>query len=40
MDFDGDLRLDMIGHIPEDSHSLTLWNNVWEQTNGSILFDP
>ncbi|KAG8833578.1 hypothetical protein FRC17_010402 [Serendipita sp. 399] len=46
LDFDGNLRLDMIGNVPrpstatpEDDGKLQLWKNVWESSNGTILFD-
>ncbi|KAG8786607.1 hypothetical protein FRC20_011034 [Serendipita sp. 405] len=47
LDYDGNLRLDMIGNIPQSSVSpnpgetgtLKLWKNVWESSNGTILFD-
>jgi integrin alpha FG-GAP repeat containing protein 1 len=47
LDVNGNLRLDMIGNVPssqstpnsDEEAALTVWSNVWDKTNGSILFD-
>ncbi|CCA72398.1 hypothetical protein PIIN_06332 [Serendipita indica DSM 11827] len=46
-DFNGNLRLDMIGNVPHsrstpipgEETSLILWRNVWQSSNKTILFD-
>lgn len=46
LDYNGNMRLDMIGNVPptgstptDQDNALTIWKNVWDQTNGQILFD-
>jgi len=39
LDFDGDMRIDLLGHIPDDERNLYVWRNVWEKSNGTILYD-
>ena len=47
LDVNGNLRLDMIGNIPtsrstpnpSEESALMVWSNVWEKTNGTLLFD-
>lgn len=39
LDFHGDMRIDLLGHIPNDEKNLYVWRNVWERSNGTILYD-
>lgn len=41
LDFDGDLRIDLLGHILPSTplpEPLSVWKNVWEQTSGNALY--
>lgn len=40
LDFSGDMRIDLLGHIPDDEKNIYVWRNVWEKSNGTILYDP
>lgn len=33
------MRIDLLGNIPNDEENLYVWNNVWEKSNGTILYD-
>ena len=41
LDYNGNMRLDMIGNVPSQPQdgALVIWKNVWESTDGQILFD-
>jgi integrin alpha FG-GAP repeat containing protein 1 len=39
LDFNGDMRIDLLGHIASDDKNLYVWRNVWEKSNGTILYD-
>ena len=33
------MRIDLLGNIPDDDKNLYVWSNVWETSNGTILYD-
>jgi integrin alpha FG-GAP repeat containing protein 1 len=46
LDYNGNMRLDMIGNVPPQQSipsaqdgALMIWKNVWDSTDGQILFD-
>jgi hypothetical protein len=33
------MQIDLLGHISNDEKNLHVWNNVWEKSNGTILYE-
>jgi hypothetical protein len=33
------MRIDLLGNIPDDKNNIYVWRNVWEKSNGTILYD-